>query len=117
MNHKGQSLVLFVLIMPFIFLLIVFVLEVGNLLVLENKYENDIKDVITYGLNNMKDDNIQIKLQNLLSKNIDADSNIIIKDNTIEVSVLKKYKILKFNYNIDLTYEGHKEDKIIINRK
>ena len=50
MNNKGQSLVLFVLLMPIILGIIVLVVDVGKSLVEKNSINNKIELVMEYGL-------------------------------------------------------------------
>lgn len=123
MNSKGQSLVAFVLLIPIIFILITLVWEIGNISLLQSKYENEIKEVITYYLKHEEDENILEKTKELLDSNLEGEKEIEITENIIKVHVKKEYNaiyqaILKSKYSIDITYSGYKEnDKIIINRK
>ena len=48
MNKKGQVLVVFVLILPIIILFLGLVIDIGNSLVIKKRYENTLKDIITY---------------------------------------------------------------------
>lgn len=122
MNNKGQSLVIFVLILPIILLLFALIWEVGNFQLTVSHYENEIKDTIEYGLNHLEDVNLNDKLNGLLKNNIEGDILIDINDNTIKINVTKKYNHLFNNvfnnkYNIDLTYTGYKNNEKIIIRK
>ena len=63
LNNKGQSLVLFVVIMPIILLMFVLVYDIGNAMYEKNKlshvsymvidYENDLIDLIDKNTNNL----------------------------------------------------------------
>ena len=53
MNNKGQSLVIFILILPILLLLFALIWEIGNLGFTINRYETEIKDTINYVLNNL----------------------------------------------------------------
>ena len=117
-NNKGQSLIVFVLLLPIIVLLIAIVADLGNLQVTKKKYENQIKNTINYGLKHLSDENINQKLNDLLNANIDANNNIIIKNNLIQITVTSKEKsifnqIIKKTYDINLTYTGYIEDSNI----
>ena len=59
MNNKGQSLVLFVVIMPIILLMFVLVYDIGNAMYEKNKLSNVSYMVIDYALDNM--DTTQVK--------------------------------------------------------
>lgn len=122
MNNKGQSLVIFVLILPIILLLFALIWEVGNFQLTVSHYENEIKDTIEDGLNHLEDVNLNDKLNGLLKNNIEGDILIDINDNAIKINVTKKYNHLFNNvfnnkYNIDLTYIGYKNNEKIIIRK
>ncbi len=122
MNNKGQSLIVFVLLLPIMFLLMAIVYDLGSVELKKQKYENAIKDAITYGLKNKEGDTYQ-KLSSLLEKNIDGQKNISIEENKITIEVTKKEpsiftNIIKNYYDIDITYTGHLEgEKIIIRKK
>ena len=109
MNSRGQSLVVFILILPVLFILISFTYKLSEATVYKIKCENEIKDVIKYGLNHIEEENLNEKLKTLLDLNIDGDKEIIIENGVITVSVKNKS---------NLTFTGHKEnDKIIIESK
>ena len=50
MDNKGQSLVIFVLLLPIIFIILSIIWELGNMQLQISQYENAIKDNIKYGL-------------------------------------------------------------------
>lgn len=107
MNSKGQSLVLFILTLPLIFIIFMLIIDLGNLSYTKKKYEEDIKSTIKYGLNNLDEENILDKMNKLLESNINAEKNIKIENNVIMISVKDK--------KLNLNYIGYKEnDKLII---
>lgn len=120
MNNKGQSLVIFILILPILLLLFVLIWEIGNLGFTINRYETEIKDTITYGLNNLENPNLKKELIKLLESNVEGDIYVEINDNKIKIRIKKKYDAL-FNFNnkfdIDITYQGYKENNKIITVK
>lgn len=117
MNNRGQTLVMFILMLPLLLIILCLVVDIGMLSLEKKRLENTLKDAIYYELNNQETDSNMIKnrLTNTLSKNI---NNIKIKkveitDNkVITVSISKEYKgiftkILKSNlFDITLTYKG-----------
>ena len=119
MNNKGQSLVIFVLILPILLLLFALIFELGNYGLTINKYEKEIKEVIKYGLNNIESINEE-KLTNLLKQNINGKINVEISNKVIKVNVKEKYDNL-FNFNnkfdIDITYIGYIENNKQIIKK
>lgn len=111
MNNKGQALVVFVLVLPLIILIIAGVMEMGNLSLTKNEYENSIIDTINYGLDNLDKENVKEKMMTLLDKNISGTKNIEISDGVIKVHVTSNLdgmfsKLFKSQYDINLTYKG-----------
>ena len=118
MNNRGQTLVMFILMLPLLLIILCLVVDIGMLSLEKKRLENTLKDAIYYELNNQETDSniIKNRITNTLSKNI---NNIKIKkveitDNkVITVSISKEYKgiftkILKSNlFDITLTYKGY----------
>lgn len=52
MNKKGQALVEFVLILPIFVLILLAIVDFGNILVTKNKLENDASDIVRIIRNN-----------------------------------------------------------------
>ncbi len=121
MNNKGQSLVMFVLLLPIILVLVAGVIDLGNYSVTKGKYENEIKSTIKYGLNHP--DVSTSDLEKLLNSNLTGVKEVTKNDNQIRISVTSKVNslfsnVIKLNYDINLTYTGYKEnDKVIINKE
>ncbi len=121
MDNKGQSLVIFVLLLPIIFIILSIIWELGNMQLQISQYENAIKDNIKYGLNHQNLENLKEKLDNLMSKNTDGNYQIEIKNEIIKINLKTNYQsiyseILHFS-NIDITYIGYKENNKIIIKK
>ena len=122
MGNKGQTLVIFVLILPILLLLFALIWEVGNLGLTINKYETEIKDTIEYGLNHLDNENLEEVLTNLLKANLDGDISIEINNQVIKVNVKQKYdalfnNLLNNRFDIDLTYNGYIENEKLIIQK
>ena len=122
MDSKGQTLVIFVLILPILLLLFALIWEVGNLGLTINKYETEIKDTIEYGLNHLDDENLEEVLTNLLKANLDGDINVEINNQVIKINVKQKYdalfnNLLNNRFDIDLTYNGYIENEKLIIQK
>ena len=125
MNNKGQTLILFVMLLPLLFILLCLVVDIGLLYSEKNKLDNIVKENIKYFLeNNIEDD--EDELNKLLYKNIDnvKIENIDFHDNKLKVEVTKKYKSIFSNilnkdfYKIKVFYIGYKlENKIIIEKE
>ncbi len=111
MTNKGQSLVVFVLLLPVIFILITLVWELGNLSYTQSKYESEIKNTIKYGLKHLDDPEIELKLKNLLDSNIEGEKTINITNDEIKINVKNEYKTIyraffKNKLDIDITFTG-----------
>ncbi len=122
MDSKGQTLVIFVLILPILLLLFALIWEVGNLGLTTNKYETEIKDTIEYGLNHLDNENLEEVLTNLLKANLDGDISVEINNQVIKVNVKQKYdalfnNLLNNRFDIDLTYNGYIENEKLIIQK
>ncbi len=123
MNNKGQSLVIFIIFLPLIFLLIAIIYDLGSLELKKQKNINEIKSAITYGLNNIDDNDINQKINTILEKNISAQKKVTINNNIITINAYLKEKsifpnILKDDYQINLNYKGYIENgKIIIEKE
>lgn len=114
MNNKGQTLIIFVFVLPVLLLLIALIWEIGNLQITKSQYETAIKDTIEYGLNNKNQENLSLILENLLKSNIEGDIKIEIK-NYIKITVTKQYNalynnLLNHKFDIKLTYVGYTEN-------
>lgn len=125
MNNKGQSLVLFVMTVPIIFMLLFMVYDIGNMILLKQTLNNINYLALDYGLDNIDNENITSKLNNVILKNKnDIDKiNINIHDNKIyidlednidtRISLIKSINV----FNIKSSYVGYiQDDKKIIER-
>ncbi len=97
MNNRGQSLVLFVLIIPILLGIMAMVIDLGNAYVLKNSLDNITELVLDYSLDNSTDikDTDIIELMNLNTKK--EISSVIINGDTI---------ILKTEANINGIYSN-----------
>ena len=101
MNNKGQSLVTFVLIIPILFLIFLMVYNIGNMILLKNEL-NDINHiVIDYGLNNIEEDDIIVKMEELVKKNKNNIDNI-----SINIEDNKIYVILEDSIDTNMNING-----------
>ena len=69
LNNKGQSLVMFIILIPIFLLIITLVYDVGNALYEKNRLSNTSYMVIEYGLDNINDID-ENDLINLVLKNV-----------------------------------------------
>lgn len=119
-NNKGQSLVMFILIIPIFLLILTLVYDVGNAIYEKDRLSNTNYLTIEYGLNNI-DTVTENDLKNLIEQNT---SNlkyiyITIEENQIEIKMEKDAKSIigkMFNFNL-VKIISHYKGKIINNQK
>ena len=121
MNNKGQTLVLFVLILPIIIFIMLLVIDVSNMVITKQELNNINKMVLNYGLDIIEEENIDRKLEELINKNISVNEHTIRIDNgIIEVEIKKNIQGIvtkKKIYEVKSTYKGYiEEDKKVISR-
>ena len=125
MNNKGQTLVLFVMLLPVLFILLCLVVDIGFLYSEKNKLNNVVKENIEYFLKNDVE-NIEENLSKLLYKNIDNVKIVKVnfEDNKLIVKINKNYKSIFSNiinkdlYEVKVSYIGYKiDDKVIIEKE
>ena len=121
-DRKGQSLVLFVLVLPLIIGIMVLVFDVGNAQIEKNKTNNTIEMVLEIAL----EDNLQTaEIQSLLRKNLDNHQNkVTINDEKITIISATNVKgvfskIFGFQgFDVKSEYIGEKNNnKIKITKK
>lgn len=119
-NNKGQSLVMFVLIIPIFLLILTLVYDIGNAIYEKDRLSNTNYLTIEYGLNNI-DTVTENDLKNLIEQNT---SNlkyiyVTIEENQIEIKMEKDAKSIigkMFNFNL-VKIISHYKGKIINNQK
>lgn len=122
-NNRGQTLVLFILILPIILSLLLLLINYGILSYEKLKLSNNIKQAIEYGLNlkmtndlnsadYLTNDEIKKRVETLLKENITYDSiDIMVNDMSIRITLKKKkvgiINVLNiFDNQINLNYYG-----------
>ena len=121
MDNKGQSLILFVIILPIIAMFFVLLIDVTSYEMNDHHIKNTITDNLKVILNNDEKDNE--KITKVIKDNID-DSNVevIINENDIEINVTYKYKsfskkLISNEPTVNYHYCGNYETKEIKNKK
>ena len=122
LNNNGQVLVMFVLLIPIFLLVVVLIVDVGNLFIKKNELNNINYLVIDTILDKEIDD---LEIKNLIFKN-DKDiiiDKISISDGVVEISLEKEYNGIFSHlvnmdiYNIESNYKGYKKNnKNVIER-
>ena len=121
LNNRGQTLVLFVMLLPIMLLVIVLVFDIGKSIVEKQKLDNISFMIVSYGIEHSKDDNIEGTLKELVTLNYkDAtDVEILVKDDYVSVSLSGKVKgvfgnlVGKSNFKVRSYYIGNINDKKI----
>lgn len=123
LNNKGQSLVMFVVILPVIIMILMMVVDIGKMVNLKSELDNINYIAISYGLDNISDDDIQDKIRKLVYKNKlgidevkieidDGEVDITLVDG-IDLILLKESNILR----VRSSYRGIiSDEKKIIER-
>ena len=119
-NNKGQSLVMFVLIIPIFLLILTLVYDVGNAIYEKDRLSNTNYLTIEYGLNNI-DTVTENDLKNLIEQNTSNLKYIYVtsEENQIEIKMEKDAKSIigkMFNFNL-VKIISHYKGKIINNQK
>lgn len=92
LNNRGQSLVMFVIILPILLLIFILVMDIGNIVLAKQKLNNTNEIVLDYGLDNLDNNDISNKIYELIKLNdqeID-EINIFIENGKIYVELNDK---------------------------
>ncbi len=128
MDNKGQTLVLFVILLPLLFVLLALVIDIGLLVNEKSKVDNAVKDSIKSALKSEPSSNqiVEERVAYLINSNIEdiKIKKIEYKDSVLYVSVSKNYKTLfarilsQKNYSIDMSFKAYIEnDEVIIKKE
>lgn len=120
LNNKGQSLVMFIIIIPIFLLVVTLVYDVGTAIYEKNRLLNTNYMVIDYGLDNIENVS-ERELINLIQRNIDNLNyiSVSIDDNEIDIILGKDIKgIIGKMFGFDLiTANGQYRGTIINGEK
>lgn len=123
LNNKGQSLVMFILIIPILLLIMILVIDLGNIIVTKTHLDNTNYLVIDYALDHLEEEDLESKVLGLINVNNGGglETKIDISNDKILVTTRKEVKGLLTNSikikTIISSYEGYiKDDKKIIGR-
>ena len=119
MNNKGQVLVIFVILLPIVFFILMFSINIGISYMDKKDTSDVIYMAVYYYLDNITDTDALINSKKIINKNIKDIEKIIIDENSdyIKITVLKKSKALDSLINnkfIEVSYTGFKNSKKII---
>ena len=114
LNNKGQVLVLFVILIPIFLLLLMAVIEIGNINIEKTNTKNTIKETIETNLKNY-DENTNTIVNNLIEKNIKdiKSKSIFTSEDEIRITLIQTKTIFGRKIEIEYKYKGIKENEII----
>ena len=124
LNNKGQSLIIFIVIIPIIILIMILVMDIGNLTYEKQELDSINKIVLNYGLDNINNLDVVNEMY-ALAKNNNPKANYNIKYNNQEFNITSKYyvkgvftKLINIDgYLAKSTYKGYlKNNKHIIEK-
>lgn len=111
MNNKGQSLVIFIIIIPVIFIVFSFLYDYAYIVYSQNKYENISKDIINSTLE-------EDKIIDLYKKNGYEVNNFKYKIDNDKIYIQNSYEIKSiFGKIINLKYYEVSINYVVINDK
>ena len=97
LNNKGQSLVLFVVIIPILLFILILVIDIGKAINLKQELNNINKIVLNYGLDKIDEDNLEVELKELVKLNNNEIDKINIKFDSDKI-------YLNISCNMDLIF-------------
>ncbi len=119
MNHKGQVLTIFVLLLPILLICASLIIDVGLSYIEKRTIERTLEDTISYALDHLDQDEAALKtnMNNLLNQNIKNiyDMKLTIENETVMIHIETRtnYIFTKNKGIIKTAYQG----KIIDGKK
>lgn len=118
LNNKGQSLVLFIVLLPVLLLFMALVVDLGAAYNLKNDIDNSLELVIEYGLDNYSEDGFDREsINKMLKYNIPGSKNDLVIENdkliiTSNDSVGGVFaRVLNINiFKVESKYMGYLDD-------
>lgn len=115
LNNKGQSLILFVLVLPILLLILVLVIDIGRVIVRKQELDNINKIALNYGLDKINEFNLEdivLDTVNLNDNNID-DIYFLLEDDKIYLNLYDNVdtylaNIIKISlFKVESSYVGY----------
>ena len=125
MNNKGQTLVLFIILLPIILIMLVLVISLASSSIQKRKIDMVIKNTIEDNMDNLNDIDINKQIDDMLENNLGEfdERNIVIKSDYLEITVRTKISnLFDFITSDDteiyqVTFVGTRPDEIKIVRR
>ncbi len=121
MNNKGQTLILFVLLLPLLLLLMAFVIDTGMILKEKTKLDSTLRTVLKTTYKDKEEENYEERLTKLLEENEIPCTNMELerKENKIRLQITYEKesifgKIIGLNtYKIKSTMSINQDERIV----
>lgn len=111
LNNKGQSLVLFILILPILLGIMVLVIDIGNVFYKKNEINNAIEFVLDYGLDSIQKDTEEETREEGLKTSVSEE--VLSEEEITDVDLEQLEKLLQYNLE-DYQNEIRLEDERIV---
>lgn len=113
MNEKGQTLVLFLFLLPIILILFMGVYQLGNLELEKKKMESAVEETLRYGLLNIEEESIKDSMVEMFQRSFPEISSenitIEIAEDKINMQVEEEYSIIFIDKQVlKISYGGEK---------
>lgn len=123
LNNKGQSLVMFILIIPILLFILIIVYDVGNAFVSKQELDNVNYLTIEYGLEHIDDFDIETELIDMININNMSLSelDVLVENDKITIKIKKNVNGILAKgfsvFSVESNYVGYFENgKKIIER-
>ncbi len=100
LDHKGQTLVSFALILPLLVMLFALVIDTGYTYLEDKKLKDSVLIGLKYGMKHYEEDP-KTEIRDIITENVDGLSmlNIYTEGNQIKIQAHKPKKRIFFNFN------------------
>lgn len=97
MNNKGQTLVLFLFLIPVLFLLFMTVYQIGTIELEKRKMEEAAQTTVQYGLDHWDEEEIESKMIEMFQSSFSIppeNIKIVIEPGNVRMTITKEYDVL-----------------------
>ena len=110
MNSNGQTLVLFVVIMPILSIMFIFLFQLGSINLDKKKVTDTIEEALNYGVNNLDSELLVTNVKNMIISNdkeiLEENIVVTIEDSGLSIKVIKEYDKMLISDKIVFNYTG-----------
>ena len=120
-NNNGQTLIIFVILIPFLIMIMAFVVDISYMYSESSKLQNATKTIINDNYDKRLNDDIKKDIKELYKKNDIKTTNLKVDGNENYLKIKNNYKIESIfgkiigikTYNIKVSLKGYKENNKI----